>query len=1175
MKKFIVVEEKANRNNEFVLDEIKDFVKLNSIKEVKIYNVYETEKEFDELAQIFNEYEVLENLDKYNLDSSFRYRQILGQFDQKEWNVNAMLKNMLGVNADLKHSIIMDLVGATKEEKEKFVEYYINNIEHEVVGFGNLDYEMGESTSKDLKKIEGFINYSDAELEEMLSNFSMDLGDIKLCRDYFKSENRDPSMFELNVIDTYWSDHCRHTTFMTELKTIEVEDGKYKEEIENTISDYEETRKEVHTKKEKKRTLMDLATINAKYAKKNGLLNDIDESDEVNACCININVDVDGQDEDYLLYFKNETHNHPTEIEPFGGAATCTGGGIRDPLSGRCFVHQAMRITGAKNPTTPLSETRDGKLPQRVICQKATEGNSDYANQIGQTAAYARDYYDDGFEAKRMELGALVGATPKSHVVRENPIPSDVVILLGADTGRDGLGAAVGSSKVQNEASLELQGAEVQKGNAILERKIVRLFRDKEACRMIKKCNDFGAGGVSVAVGELCDGLEIYLEKVPTKYDGMDPSEIALAESQERMAVVIAKENVEKFIELCNKEDLPAVVIADVTDTDYMLMKYNGEEVLKLKREFLDKNGAPKYADAKVVSEDFEEVFEDKRNIIDQLKSIENASQAGMAQNFDFTIGKNTILAPYGGKFKETPQVGMASKIPVLGNDTNTVSVMACGYKCDISKKSPYHGAYYAVLDSVAKAVCLGVKHRDIRLSFQEFYEKLRDESTRWGKPTGSLLGAFKAMKQLGLAAIGGKDSMSGSFEELDVPPSLFSFAVGVTKVDRVVSREFKKAGSKICLLKAEVDENGVVNTEKLISIFDEVEKLIGENKIKAISTLDDKTVEVNVFEMALGNRVGAKISKEYLNKKYELGFIVETSEEVGCVIGETIDKEVIELDREYTFEELSKAYYSTLEKVYKKVDFINKNEKIEAKNSEDKINSNAKVLIPVLTGIIGEYDLYESFKKYTNNVDFFVIKEALDYEASVKEFADIIENYDVIAFGGGSIMGNEPEYGKAIELLLTNQLVKDAIEKFIKTKKILAIGSSFAGFISAGLIEFGKVQRGTDIKILSNPMNKYISDVVSANVVKESAFSPIMTYSTALGSRNLCLELDENKYKDQIISKFNEFYEEYEGIDAMTDPSGHILGTISNIERFNVSGFVNLEVKESEFIKSILKMEV
>lgn len=1175
MSKFIVV---PAPSSEFLLKEGHHFLNLTNLLEVKQYDVFETNEDSDLslIEPLFDRGIIYEDLKQFQTDTAFRYRQVLGQYDEIEEMANRIIQNIKGHELTIHHSRIIDLTGLNQAEVETFKAYFINETEVELVSFDSLNFDMGISQGKDLQEVVGFNEMDQDALEAFIEDYSMDLADIQVVQAYFQSEGINPTVFQLKVIDTYWSDHCRHTTFQTTLQSISVAEGKYQEAIEATIAEYNEARRFVYQDRPKAKavTLMDLATINAKYAKKMGLLDNLDESDEVNACCIRIKVDVEGEEEDYLLYFKNETHNHPTEIEPFGGAATCIGGGIRDPLSGRSYVHQAMRITGAKNPNTPYETTRDGKLPQRVISQRAAQGYSDYANQIGQAGGYVKEYYHDGFEAKRMELGALVAAAPVDHVVRIKPVASDVVILIGGRTGRDGLGAAVGSSMVQTEKSLELQGAEVQKGNPTIERKIIRLFRNPEATRLIKKSNDFGAGGVSVAVGELADGLIIHLDKVPTKYPGMDPSEIALSESQERMAVVVAESDINQFIELAEQEDLEASVIAEVTDSDYMVMHYNGEEVLRLKRSFLDSNGGEKHADASINYADIHEFFTDSRDIQSQLNDVNNASQKALAQNFDFTIGKNTVLAPLGGTQQITPQEGMVAKIPVLGQDTSTASVMTVSFKPSLAQLSPYHGAYYAVLNSVAKAVALGVPYEETRLTFQEFFESMVNEES-WGKPTSALLGAFKLMKDLGLAAIGGKDSMSGTFEDLKVPPSLVSFAVATTDVSKVHSRELKATDSKVIYLTASMNSDDLIETSDIKSLFATVSTLINEGKVLSISTLDDKTIEMNLIEMALGNNIGFEMNKEYLHTKAALGFLIEVAHDVevdnAITVAHTNESDVAIFDKAYPLSDLRTMYTQPLADVFTDIELVEK-----ANNSLDALEvpefkTNAKVLIPVITGMHGEYDLYESFKRYTDHVDFFIIKEELDYKSSIKEFASVIANYDVLAFPDGSILSNRLHYGQAVELIIED--IKDELEAFIKEKYVLAIGASFAGFVRSGLLEFGRVQKGTQIDFNVNPFEKFVSTLVNTEVVKETEYAKKGTYTTALAGYHLSVDLDEAKFKDQILSKYTTFFENEVGVDAMIDPTGHILGVNGNFERMNIAGFANIDTVEAPFIANILKI--
>lgn len=1175
MSKFIVV---AANDSSFLLKEAHTFLNLASLKKVKQYDVFEVlaDEDLRTILPLIPGGELLDDLSKFDTATSFRYRQVLGQYDEIQEMTQRLVTNFRQQSVTLFHSRIMVLPSLDLADMTLFKEYYLNETEVEEVSFESLSYDMGVSPATDLQQVAGFNDLDEAGLSDLLVDYSMDLADMKVVQAYFQAEAIEPTIFQLKVIDTYWSDHCRHTTFMTELANIQVATGDYQEAIEATIAEYNQVREAVFGERLASRpvTLMDLATINTRDAKRLGLLDNLDESDEVNACCIRIEVDVDGQSEDYLLYFKNETHNHPTEIEPFGGAATCIGGGIRDPLSGRSYVHQAMRITGAKNPTLAFDATREGKLPQRVISQRAAQGYSDYSNQIGQTAGYVREYYHDGFEAKRMELGALVAAAPVDHVVRMKPEPSDLVILLGGRTGRDGLGAAVGSSMVQTEKSLELQGAEVQKGNPSIERKIIRLFRQPEATRLIKKCNDFGAGGVAVAIGELADGLIIQLDKVPTKYPGMDPCEIAISESQERMAVVVDKEDAQHFISLAEAEDLEASIVATVTDSPYMVMTYEGEEVLRLKRSFLDSNGGAKVADVAIEAHSIKGFFRDERGILEQLSDVNNASQAALAQNFDFTIGKGTVLAPLGGRQQLTPQEGMVAKIPVLVKDTHTASVMAMSFKPALATLSPFHGAYYAVANSVAKAVALGVAYPDVRLTFQEFFERMTSP-TSWGKPTGALLGAFKLMKQLGLAAIGGKDSMSGSFEELAVPPSLVSFAVATTDARKVVSRELKATDSTLWLLSVEPNQDDLLDTTALRDLFKQIQALLEQGVVRTISTLDDKTLEVNLVEMALGNQIAFDLEPAYLQRKVPLGFLLEvaadvTMPEAAEKVGRTQATRSVTLDQSYSLADLEKAYTTPLADVFSEVTLSDLTPALEP-ITVPAVTSTARVLIPVMTGVNGEYDLYEAFKQYTEHVDFFIVKEELAYGDSVKELGRVMHDYDVLAFPDGAILSNRLAYGQAVELLLED--LDSELELFLQDKHILAISASFAGFVRSGWIEFGRGQKGTNLSFTSNPYEKFISTVVEANVVQKSPYADLGSYTTALAGYNLRLEIDQPSFAKQILSTYTSFFENSAAVDAMTDPSGRILGVNANFERFNRDGMKNLDINEAPFIANLLKL--
>lgn len=1173
MSQFVVV---PAVDSSFYLKEAKHFLGLSNLKAVKQYEIYEYDDNVNAIAfNAFKDYEIHDDIKYLDRENSFRFRQILGQYDELDEMTGRLVHDILHQDVVFHHSRVMELEGLNKAETEQFLDYFVNETEIELVPFTALSYDMGVSPAKDLAHVEGFIDFDDAQLRDLIKDYSMDMSDIHVVQDYFKAEGVDPTIFQLKVIDTYWSDHCRHTTFLTELKKIEVKDGQYKEAIEKVIDEYNDVRSKVYKGKSAKLvSLMDLGTINAKYAKKLGLLDNQDVSDEVNACCIKIKVDVDGKDEDFLLYFKNETHNHPTEIEPFGGAATCIGGGIRDPLSGRSFVHQALRMVGAGDPTEAYKDTLPDKLPQRVLAQRAVTGYSDYGNQIGQTAGYVEEFYHPGFKAKRMELGALVAAAPANAVVREEPVAGDVVMLLGGPTGRDGLGAAVGSSMTQTEQSKELQGAEVQKGNPGIERKIIRLFRNPEATRLIKKCNDFGAGGVSVAIGELAPGLDIQLDKVPLKYEGMDPSEIALSESQERMAVVIAAKDVEHFVALAHDEDIEATTVAEVTNSPYMVMNYNGEEVLRLRRDFLDSNGGKKEAEAIVASDSFDEELRDDRDIEAQLRDIRNASQKAISQNFDYTLGKGTVLVPFGGKNGITPQQGMVAKIPVLGHETHTVSVMAGAFLPYIAEKSPFHGAYYAVVQSIAKAIALGAPRQELRLSFQEFFESM-ESAEKWGKPTGALLGAFHALTQLKLGSIGGKDSMSGTFKDATVPPSLISFAVAPTKDALVNSRELKQTNSKIVMLAVEPSEDGLFDTEDLEKAFDTIQALITNSDVRAISITGDKTVEVNLVEMALGNGIGFEMNADIAHQKHPLAFLIEVANDVEIpgaieIAKTTTDGQAVIDGQSYDLATLAEAYTQPLADVFSDVTFEEKAAVKPAVEVPD-VHNEARVLIVVTNGVNGEYDLYETFKRYTPNVDTFVIREELDYDASIDELKSRMADYNILTFADGSIFSDRPAKGYGLSLILDD--LRGELKAYLKDHYVLAVGSALAAFVEAGWMEFGEAKEGTQLHYVTNPFEKFISTTVDANVIHASDFASEGSYTTALASYTLALEGDTQQFGDQILSTYTSFLPGKQGIDALTDPSGHILGINSNTERFYENGLINTPFHEAPFIANLVKL--
>ena len=843
-----------------LMKDLKDSLHIDCIDNLRLLNRYDIEGLSDEVCEyasktIFSE----PNLDivynenvEYDKDAKvFAVEYLPGQYDQRaDWAAQCVQIINEGQRPNINSAKLYILSGEIDDKLfDKIKSYIINPVDSREANLEKpVTLEIKTDIPTEVETITGFIDFDKKELENFLNKqgLAMTIEDLEYIQEYFKNqEKRNPTITEIKVLDTYWSDHCRHTTFMTQIKNVEIEDGKFNEIIKETYSKYIQARNTLYIEKQKDMCLMDIATIAVKELKNAGKLDDLDESEEINACSINIDVNVDGKIEKYLLMFKNETHNHPTEIEPFGGAATCLGGAIRDPLSGRSYVYQAMRVTGSADPRTSLEDTLHGKLMQKKITTEAANGYSSYGNQIGLTTGQVTEVYDEDFVAKRMEIGAVIAAVPKENVIRKRPEKGDIIILLGGKTGRDGCGGATGSSKEHSEESIETCGAEVQKGDAPNERKIQRFFRNKEVAQMIKRCNDFGAGGVSVAIGEIAESLDINLDLVPKKYDGLDGTELAISESQERMACAIDAENKDRFIELAGLENLQATHVATVTDTGYLRMFWNGKAIVDLNRAFLDTNGKKQQTNIHVPKVDEENTFfnngkikADGETISDKFDSVLSdlniCSQKGLVEKFDNTIGSNTVLLPFGGKYQRTPIQGMVAKIPVLGGKTTTSSIMTFGYNPKIGKWSPFHGALYAVVESICKLVAVGGDYKTTRLTFQEYFEKLGKDSTKWGKPFSALLGAYYAQKEFGIPAIGGKDSMSGTFEHINVPPTLVSFAVDTVDAEYVVSQEFKKAGSVLVVIKTPTLESGIPDFDILKKNLDKIRELTQAKKVLA-----------------------------------------------------------------------------------------------------------------------------------------------------------------------------------------------------------------------------------------------------------------------------------------------------------------------------------------------------
>ena len=930
----IYVEKKEGLTHEAdsLKNDVVSLLSIPALKKVRLFNRYDVEnldKEIFDYAvkTVFSEPQLDTVTTELDTEGAvvFATEYLPGQFDQRADSAAQCIQIISkGNKPEVRTAKVYLLYGdLTEEEIDKIKKYVINPVEAREATLEEkttlkTDYDIPES----VKTLDGFTKLDSEGLAAFVKDngLAMDNDDIAFCQQYFISEQRDPTITEIKMIDTYWSDHCRHTTFLTTVDSVAFED----ELLQKTYDEYIETRKKIG--RTKPVNLMDIGTLAAKYLKKTGKLDKLDESEEINACTVKITVNVDGKDEPWLLLFKNETHNHPTEIEPFGGAATCIGGAIRDPLSGRSYVYGAMRVTGAADPLKPVSETIKGKLPQRKIVTTAAAGYSSYGNQIGLATGVVDELYHDGYAAKRLEVGAVIAATPAENVRRECPADGDLVVLLGGRTGRDGCGGATGSSKSHNVSSLESCGAEVQKGNAPEERKLQRLFRNGEACRMIKRCNDFGAGGVSVAIGELADGLEINLNAVPKKYDGLDGTELAISESQERMACVIEKENEARFLELADSENLEATVVATVKAEPRLVMFWNGKKIVDISREFLNSNGAEKHIDiTPVAPKSFErEIYSDFAGGMKKLATDLNVcSKRGLSERFDSTIGAGAVLMPFGGKHQLTPVQAMVQKVSVEKGHTDDVSLMAWGYNPYVSEKSPYHGAYLAVVESVAKLIASGADFKDVYLTFQEYFEKPLKDGKRWGKPLSALLGAFKAQMELEIAAIGGKDSMSGSFEKLDVPPTLISFAVTTDKINNIAGAELKKAGNKLYLLKPEYDANGLPVTKSLIDTFNKLTALQRSGKVVSAYTPCYGGVAEAVMKMAFGNMIGVELCADVTLDTlfgYNYGaFVVEATEDIdGILLGKTTEAKALVYGNEsVALDELLNGYEDKLESVF------------------------------------------------------------------------------------------------------------------------------------------------------------------------------------------------------------------------------------------------------------------
>lgn len=1050
----------------------------------------------------------------------FAIEYLPGQYDQRADACEQCFQLLTGEkNVKVKCAKLIVLIGELTNEQVKRVQnYLINPVDQRLASLEKMD-DLTDSDVhiEHVPVITGFMNYSDDELRQFIQDngMAMNFDDLKVTQDYFKNEEqREPTETELKVLDTYWSDHCRHTTFATIISQLDIENGAFKEILEKDVEDYKTSRHLVYGIDTKRPlTLMDLATISMKELRKTGYLDDLEVSEEINACSVELKIHTSEGDEDWLLMFKNETHNHPTEIEPFGGAATCLGGAIRDPLSGRAYVYQSMRITGAGDPRKSLDETMKGKLPQRKICQEAAHGFSSYGNQIGLTTGYVHEVYDDGFVAKRMELGAVVAAAPKDQVKRLEPLKDHIVLLIGGRTGRDGIGGATGSSKSHELKTTTTAGAEVQKGNPVEERKIQRLFRNKAVSEKIVRCNDFGAGGVCVAVGELAPGLNINLDAVLKKYEGLTGTELAISESQERMAIVI-EESDEAFIkQACIDENLEVVRVATVTDNNRLTMSYLGQTIVDIDRAFLDKNGASRFQDIEVKLPDFDKTpftnqaqtsfVETSKEVLSRLSVC---GQKGLVERFDSSIGNGTVLSPFGGKTLRTETEGMAALIPVLGKETTTCSLMSHGYNPLISKWSPYHGAMYAIVESVAKIVAMGGNYHTIRFSFQEYFEKLLDVPSKWGKPFAALLGAYRVQSELKLPSIGGKDSMSGSFEDLDVPPTLVSFAITGADVKDVITPELKGAGHTLVEVMLPKDKFHVYDFDALKVQYDAVMKLMQDGKVYSSYTVKDGGVIEAVYKMAFGNAVGvelADVALETLICKDYGNIILEVEDDNVVtldhtrIIGHTNDAHVISYqDESLSLDDAYAIYEGVLDDVYPTkekaptTDMMMKDCDERTVLHASKIYDEVNVVIPVFPGTNCEYDSKRAFEKAGANVQLVLIRNKTeeDIKKSVDELEVAIQKAQIIMLPGGFSAGDEPEgSGKFIATVLRNPKLKDAITDLLDNREGLMIGicNGFQALVKLGLLPYGRIKTmdKDDPTLTFNTIGRHLSQMVDTRI--------------------------------------------------------------------------------------------
>ena len=1158
----------------------------------------------------------------------FAVEYLPGQYDQRADSASQCIKLMNAeADATVKFARVIILEGDLDDQQvETIRSYCVNPVDSQIAADEKPEnLEMETTVPEDVAVITGFRTMDEATLENYRKEmgFAMSPADIQFVQKYYaEDEDRDPTLTELKVIDTYWSDHCRHTTFNTTLEEVTFEDSPYGRIVKEAFDQYMAMRKDVYGDRDKNLCLMDMACIGAKYLKKHGKVDNLDESEEINACSIKVKAKIDGKEEDWLVMFKNETHNHPTEIEPFGGAATCLGGAIRDPLSGRVYVYQAMRVTGAADPRKPIEETLAGKLPQRKITQEAAAGYSSYGNQIGLATGLVDEVYHENYVAKRMEIGAVVGAAPADHVIRKVPAKGDVIILVGGRTGRDGCGGATGSSKEHTEESILQCGAEVQKGNPPVERNIQRMFRRKEVATLIKRCNDFGAGGVSVAIGELADGLEINLDLVPKKYEGLDGTELAISESQERMAVVVDADKEAEFIKYAHEENLEATTVAKVTDTNRVRMHWRGKCILDLSRDFLNTNGAQQFAKAYAANEvtvSPAELFHETKTKKELLTDLNCCSKKGLIERFDSTIGAATVLMPLGGKYQLSPAAGMAAKLPVVNGETETATIMAYGFDPEFAVKSPFHSALYAVVDSAAKIAAMGGDYRKIRLTFQEYFEKLGTSAARWGKPMAALLGALRVQKELEIPAIGGKDSMSGTFMDIDVPPTLTSFAITDIDADDIVSTEFKQEGSRLVLLTSPVDEDGILDFEVFRKNLLKVRELAAAGKLLAADTIGRGGLYITLVKMAVGNGIGADVKwdGDILAPLYgSLVIEVAADEDVDAlmagagyaVIGETTADGKLTVNGEAeSVAEITAEWQEPVEGVFpvRTADFRNKKDTTAVSRSLYTDRNSAgpaikiarpKVVIPAFPGTNCEVDSARAFRKAGADADIHIIRNltTAQLEDSIRELEKKIRESQIIMIPGGFSGGDEPDgSAKFITAVFRNPAIKDAVTDLLENRDGLMLGicNGFQALIKLGLVPEGKIVDMTENSptLTYNKIGRHASCLVRTGIT--SVKSPwlagveagdVFTIPVSHGEGRFIAD-DETLARLAANGQIATQYVDFDGnpsmdiafnpngsvmaIEGITSPDGRVFGKMGHSERIGKNVYKNVTGEKDQKI--------